>query len=790
MPAASLIPQLRSALSEQAQNLVIQAPPGTGKTTVIPPVVANALAAQNQQAQQTQTHHNQPKVLVTAPRRVAVRAAARRLAQLDGSALSDKVGYSVRGDHVAGSQVHFLTPGVLMRQLLQDPELTGVGAVIIDEVHERQLDSDLLVGMLMELSQLRDDFRLITMSATVDAELFAELLNAKILTAEAPIYPLEISYRPARARLGARGVEYQFLDHLAAETHAAVTQSTHSALVFVPGVAEIDYVIGKLRDLGHTNTYPLHGRLTPEEQDRALSPSSQQRIIVSTPVAESSLTVPGVRIVVDSGLARMPKRDAARGMTGLITASCAQASAQQRAGRAGREGPGEVIRCYSAEDFAHFARFNAPEISVSDLTQAALWVAAWGTPISDLPLLTPPPAPAWEAAQNTLSHIGALQGATLTPLGVRLSTLPLSPQFGASLLRFGSQAAEILAVVADSPQGDVEKQKAAPAEVKRLARLAPTVAGTATAGQIVGAALPLMIARHEGGNEYLLASGTRVLLQDKELFGAPWLAIAAINRSNNRALIRAAARISEAHALELIGVEEHTRTQVAGGKVQARRVKVAGAIELSVTLVKPSTTQATAALAAEMQESGLEMFSFSAAASSLRDRLEFLFAQVGAPWPDIHSADPQVWLGPELEALAAGQAINKIDMHAALQRLLPWPEAAHLEDLAPARLQVPSGHSHALDYASGRPVVRVKLQECFGLAQSPLLCGIPVQFHLLSPAGRPLAVTDDLESFWSGPYTQVRAEMRGRYPKHPWPEDPWPEDPWSAPATARTKNRS
>ncbi|MCK2199566.1 ATP-dependent helicase HrpB [Corynebacterium callunae] len=779
MPAASLISQLHAALDRQAQNqaqnLVIQAPPGTGKTTVIPPVVANVLA----------TQQLKQKVLVTAPRRVAVRAAARRLAHLDSSALGDKVGYSVRGDHVAGSQVQFATPGVLVRQLLQDPELAGVGAVIIDEVHERQLDTDLLLGMLTELSQLRDDFSLIAMSATVDAELFAQLLGAQVLSAEAPLHPLEITYRPAGARLGTRGVERSFLEHIAQVTHEATINSSHSALVFVPGVSEIEWVITELQKLGHHNVFALHGRLTPQEQDLALSRSDEQRIIVSTPVAESSLTVPGVRIVVDSGLTRMPKRDAARGMTGLITASCAQSAAQQRAGRAGREGPGEVIRCYSAEDFAHFARFNPPEISVADLTQAALWLAAWGTPIAELPLLSAPPETAWTAAIETLSRIGALQGSALTPLGKRLSTLPLPPHFGASLLRFGLQAAPILAVVADSPQGDVAKQKAAPAEVKRLARLAPKNSGTATAGQIVGVALPQLIARREGENEYLLTSGTRAILQDKDLAGAPWLAIAAINRSNNRALIRAAARISEADALEIIGVEEITKTAISGGKVQARKVRAAGAIELSVTAVKPQEADAAAAVAAEMQASGLDIFEFSAAARSLRDRLRFLYVQVGAPWPDIDKADPQLWLGPELEALAAGQPLKKLDMHTALQRLLPWPEAVYLEDLAPAHLVVPSGHRHAVDYESGRPVLRVKLQECFGLEESPRLCDIPVQFHLLSPAGRPLAVTDDLKSFWSGPYSQVRAEMRGRYPKHPWPEDPW-----SAPATARTKNRA
>ncbi|BAU94508.1 ATP-dependent helicase [Corynebacterium suranareeae] len=779
LPVEILTPDLRKMLSAGPTNLVIQAPPGTGKTTLLPPLVANVLNGQRLES------GSPTKVLVTAPRRVAVRAAARRLAFLDNSTLGDKVGFSVRGEHIPGSLVQFMTPGVLIRQLLNNPDLPGVGAVIIDEVHERQLDSDLLIGMLTELSQLRDDFSLIAMSATLDSEKFAELLDAQVLSAEAPIHPLDITYAPSRnPRVGSRGVDWDFLDHMAQKTHEAVLRSPHSALVFVPGVAEIDRVINKLEALGHSNVFPLHGQLHPQEQDRALTRSSTQRIIVSTPVAESSLTVPGVRIVVDSGLSRMPKRDSARGMTGLVTSSCAQSSANQRAGRAGREGPGEVIRCYSQEDFSHFPQFVAPEINSADLTQAALWLSSWGTQPEDLPLLDQPPHSTWAAARQTLHHIGALEKETITDLGHRLSTLPLSPPLGASLLRFGEQAAKILAVVAENPQGDVEKQQPNKREVERLRRLAPASSEKASAGEIVGAAFPQLIAHKIDHGEYLLASGTRARLLDDDLKDAHWLAIAAINRSNNTAIIRAAARISEADALELIGVTQETRAHFVDGKVQARKVKAAGAIELSSTPTKPTPEEAFDAIATALSDGGVKLFHFSDKTSSLRDRLKFIHAHRGAPWPDIESTDPHLWLSAEIKALSHGTPLHKIDIYPALQRLLPWPEANNLNEYAPSHLEVPSGNRHRLDYSSGRPIVKVKLQECFGLAQSPTFCGIPVQFHLLSPAGRPLAVTDDLQSFWSGAYSQVRAEMRGRYPKHPWPEDPW-----SAPATARTKNR-
>lgn len=779
LPVENIIPHLQEAFSAGPKNLVIQAPPGTGKTTLLPPLVANILCNEGA-GNATPT-----KVLVTAPRRVAVRAAARRLAQLDGSQLGTKVGFSVRGEHISGSHVQFMTPGVLIRQLLNNPELPGIGAVIIDEVHERQLDSDLLLGMLAELSQLRDDFSLIAMSATLDSDKFANLLDAQVLSVEAPIFPLDISYAPARApRLNAKGVDWDFLDHMAQKTHDAVTHSEHSALIFVPGVREIDRVMSTLKSLGHNNVFPLHGQLSPAEQDRALAPSQQQRIIVSTPVAESSLTVPGVRIVVDSGLSRSPKRDSARGMTGLFTSSCAQASAGQRAGRAGREGPGQVIRCYSEEDFSHFPRFVTPEISSADLTQAALWLAQWGTSPANLPLLDQPPHAAWSAAQQTLRHIGALEGDAITRLGHRLSTLPLSPQLGASLLRFGEQAAKILAVVSENPQGDVEKHQPDKREVERLRRLAPPSVGNASVGQIVGAAFPQLIGRKMDNGEYLLASGTRARLIDPDLKDAEWLSVAAINRSQNSAIIRAAAHISEADALEIIGVTEETRAVFVDGKVQARKVKAVGAIELSSTPTKPTPAEASEAIATALAKGGIDLFHFSDKAASLRDRLKFIHENRGEPWPDIETADPHLWLSPEIEALSNGARLNNIDMYPALQRLLPWPEATNFDEFAPSHLSVPSGNQHRLDYSSGRPVIRVKLQECFGLEESPQLCGIPVQFHLLSPAGRPLAVTDDLRSFWSGPYSQVRAEMRGRYPKHPWPEDPW-----TAPATARTKNR-
>ncbi|WP_308573011.1 ATP-dependent RNA helicase [uncultured Corynebacterium sp.] len=730
-------------------NVVIQAPPGTGKTTLVPPALANHAAGRG-------------KVIVTAPRRVAVRAAAQRLSTLSGT--PDKVGFAIRGESRKGSEVEFVTPGVLLRRLLKDPELEGVAAVAIDEVHERQLDTDLVLGMCLELAELREDFRVIAMSATVDAQRFSQLMDAPVHITEAVTHPLEIHYAPMPGR--AAGTR-EFYGDVAKQA----ARQQESTLVFVPGVREVNLVCDALA--GH-NVFPLHGKQTTAEQDAALY-TEEQRIVVATSIAESSLTVPGVRMVIDAGLSRVPRRDAQRGMSGLVTVSTSKSSADQRAGRAGREAPGTVIRCYSQDDYQHFSPHTTPEILSADLTQAALFLDCWGAG-PDFPLLDPPPAQALAAAQATLQRIGATQ---------ELALLPTDPRLGASLLRHGSQAAPIIASLADAPlTPDLTRHRPPHREVKRLARLVDDL-GPADPGEVVATAFPEQVAKRVG-EDYLLASGTRArLLDNSGLAGAPWLAIAEVSLSNaDNAIIRSAARIEETAALETIGVTEETRAFLRDGRVRGIKVKAAGAITLSETPVKVTGPAAEEALAAGIRKEGLGLFTFSKKAQSLKDRLRHLHAHYGAPWPDVDSADPAEWLGPELHSIAEGTPAAKLDMYPALQRLLPWPEATHLDELAPERLPVPSGRDAAIDWSGDRPMVHIKLQECFGLAESPEYCGHRVQFHLLSPAGRPLAVTDDLASFWSGPYAGVRADMRGRYPKHPWPEDPW-----NAVATARTKNR-
>ena len=670
--------------------LVVEAPPGTGKTTLVPPAIANKVG----------------KTLVTAPRRVAVRSAAHRLAQLSDSA---KVGYSIRGEHKDGELVEFVTPGVLLNRLLKDPGLEGVNAVVIDEVHERQMDTDLVLAMCMEVALLRDDLYLTAMSATLDAKKFADHMGAQILSTEAVTHPLDIQYAPHAERI--RGTR-EFYRHVAAQT-----TSEHRTLVFVPGVREVDLVCGFLDD-----AKPLHGRQTSKEQDEALR--GDNRVVVATSVAESSITVPGVRKVVDAGLSRVPKRDN-RGMTGLVTVSEAKTSADQRAGRAGREGPGEVVRVFTRDEYAKMQPDITPEILTADLTGALLTMKAWGSP--DLPLIDEPKD--LTEAETNLEQLGATRNGTITDFGKKLASLPLDPRLGAALLEWGAQAAPTVARLAGETHA------------KRLRRLVPDK-GPVDPGEVIASAFPQWIAK-KVGEEYQLASGTRAKFNSN----AEWIAAAEVQRTNSGAIIREAEPI----AFPEHRVVEETRAYLEDGKVRGRKVARIGAIELSSTPVKLTPDEAAEALT----DVDFASFPLAKEEQHLKERLDFLHETLG--WPDVSQGD----YSPEVRGVAEGASIGSCDMRQAMLRQLDWRQVAELDAAAPKEYQ----------YDSGRPVKRVKLQHMFG-QRGQTVSGVKVLYHLLSPAGRPLAVTDDLDSFWEGPYQQVRKEMRGRYPKHAWPEDP------------------
>ena len=843
-----------------AATAVVQAPPGTGKTTLVPPLLANRLLA-NVAARSKLVGKG---VVVTQPRRVAVRAAARRLAYLDSSRLGDRVGYTVRGERRAGpaTLVEFVTPGILLRRLLADPGLEAAGAVILDEVHERGLETDLLLGMLGEVRQLRGDLTLVAMSATVDAPRFAALIGdhdgvgpAPVVDSPSALHPLDVEWSPAPVpRLDGRGVTRGFLDHVADTAAAAHSQSMAGtdSLVFVPGAREVSLVAARVRGRAGpgTEVLELHGQAGPAEQDRAVSgrgPGDRPRIIVSTDLAESSLTVPGVRLVIDSGLTREPRRDASRGMSGLVTVSCSRASAEQRAGRAARQGPGKVVRCYDQRSYAAAPAHVTPEIMVADLTAAALILACWGSPGGQgLTFPDSPPGPAMEEAAELLRELGAVgPDGFATAFGRILAGIPADPRLARALLDGGGAvghrtAAETVAAVSGDQRAtgadlvsliktlrngtgpaarrwseDVRRMEdIARQEGSRMGRslFAVPVPGAEAVGAVVALAFPDRVARRvagEGPERYLLSSGTRAgLPAGSGLSGHEWLAVAEVSRAQGRdaagtgAVIRGAAPISsdtaEAAARHLL--TDTLEARFSQGRVTARRERRLGAIPLGSTPVRPSVEEGRAAVARALESEGLDTIGWSMAAENLRRRLALLRRELGDPWPDVSEpallARLDTWLLPELEALAGGAATSAIDLTEPLRRLLPWPAAARLGELAPEWLEVPSGSKVKIDYPDvsdqagdpgSRPVVAVKLQECFGWTGTPRLVDgrVPVLFHLLSPARRPLAVTDDLASFWSGPYTQVRAEMRGRYPRHPWPEDPWTAQP-----TARTARRT
>lgn len=893
---------------------VVQAPPGTGKTTLVPPLLANLVSERNP---------GRPRVVVTQPRRVAARSAARRLASLDGSRLGSRVGYTVRGESKVSQDtvVEFVTPGILLRRLLADPGLEGVHAVVLDEVHERGLETDLLVGMLTEVHELRGDLTLVAMSATLDARRFAALLgpgelpggtpseteldggtafdgntafdgggSAPVIDCPSALYPLEVQWAPSREqRVDARGVSRSFLAHVAdtaaASHEAALSRNADvDALVFLPGVREVSDVATRLRGRlsGSVEVLELHGQIGADAQDRAVggrAPGGPPRIIVSTSLAESSLTVPGVRLVIDSGLSREPRRDSGRGMSGLVTVSCSRASADQRAGRAARQGPGTVVRCYDQQAFAAAPAHQTPEIAVADLTGAALILACWGAPGgSGLKLPDAPPAAAMNDAVEVLRELGAVsRDGTVTSVGKTLARIPADPRLARALLEGSAivgrrNTAETVALVAGDQRApgadltkllstlrsgsdlgtrrfaeDVKRMEALVGKESQLENDAATIVDRQTSavdvtareapGFVVALAFPDRIARRvpgDGSTTYLLSSGTRAgLPSGSSLTGYDWLAVAEVSRAQGRdaagtgAVIRSAAPLSaELAAAAAPGLlAEKVQAKFHQGRVMATLERSLGAIVLSSTPVRPTAETGRNAVSRALEKAGLSMIGWSGAAAALRRRLALVNRELGSPWPDVSEvallSRLEDWLAPELEAIATGAPAGSINLVDPLRRLLPWPDAARLDELVPERLMVPSGSRIRIDYPEvqeratsddgtvynasgpngsgpdasnhdaknhddGRPVVAVKLQECFGWDRTPRLVDgrVPVLFHLLSPAGRPLAVTDDLASFWSGPYFQVRAEMRGRYPRHPWPEDPW-----TAPATARTKNR-
>ncbi|WP_250037210.1 ATP-dependent helicase HrpB [Paractinoplanes maris] len=858
LPIRAVLPQVREALSG-AGAAVLVAPPGTGKTTLVPLALPG-------------------RVVVAEPRRLAARAAARRMASLLGERPGEQVGYTVRGDRQVSrrTRVEVVTTGVLVRRLQRDPELAGTAAVMLDECHERHLDTDLALAFLLEVrAALRPDLHLLATSATADAGRLSEVLGAApVVTATAPLFPVEQHWVPPTGPitppLGLR-VDPRLLDHVAATTRRALTDGDGDVLVFLPGAREIDAVATRLAGV-QAEVIALHGRQPGAVQDAALRPSTRRRVVLSTAVAESSLTVPGVRAVVDAGLSRVPRMDHARGLGALVTVAVSRASAVQRAGRAGREAPGRVYRCWSQAQHDRLPAQPEPEVAAADLTGFALDLALWGHPDgSGLSLPDQPPPGALQAAVTTLRGLGAVgHEGRVTARGRALADAGLHPRLARALLDGAPlvgarRAAEIVALLDDerSQADDLtaawrrargSRDPAWRSEVSRLSaalnrkpadettpdvtdaaatvdqpdaaatvdrpdaasavdrpdsadasrhpgagpRRAAALPDDLAAGLVVGLAYPERVARvrEAGGRSYLMAGGTAAeLTGGSGLAGVEWLAIASADRTAGArtARVRAAVPLDEATAVEAARTLLTDTTEIGwtDGDVVARTVRRLGAITLvERRIADPDRQLVRAALLDGLRREGLGLLTWSRGAVELRERLAFAHAAIGEPWPDVSdqalSERMDDWL--ELGNARRRSDLGRIDVATSLRRLLPWSVAGRLDEVAPERLPVPSGSRVRVDYSDpAAPVLAVKVQEAFGWKDAPRLADgrIPVLLHLLSPAGRPVGVTRDLASFWVQGYPQVRAELRGRYPRHPWPEDPT-----TAASTKRTNPRS
>lgn len=827
LPVRAVLPELEQAL-RTAGAAVLVAPPGTGKTTLVPLALADLVAG---------------RVVVAEPRRVAARAAARRMSALLGEPPGRSVGHTVRGESTVGpaTRIEVVTTGVLVRRLQDEPDLPGTGAVVLDECHERHLDTDLALAFGVDVrAVLRPDLLLLAMSATAQAaRLAAALGDVPVVTAHGALYEVATVWcpplPPVAPSFGLR-VDPRLLDHVAAVTRRGHAETVGDLLVFLPGAGEVSAVAARLPDL---DVVPLHGRLPAAAQDAALQPRPGRRVVLATSVAESSLTVPGVRAVVDAGLARVPRTDLARGLGALVTVPVSRAAAQQRAGRAGREAPGRVYRCWSAAAHERLPAHAEPEIATADLTAFVLELACWGAPGGrGLALLDPLPAGAAELAGQVLRELGAVADVgTATARGRALSAVGAHPRLARALLDGAMlvgarRAAEVVAVLSDDglsgpldDLADVLRRLRAgrdrvvsarwEAEVRRLlravpptptgsprssapsGRAAPAPAQTASpadlaAGLVVGLAFPERLARQRsaGSTTYLMAGGTAAELRPGgALTGAAWLAVAVADRGPGRrdARIRLAARVDEATAREAAATLLTDAPEVTwvDGDVRARQVERLGAVVLRERPLAPADPAAVArALQEGLRTDGLQLLRWTPAARELRLRLAACRSGLGEPWPDVDDA-------ALLSVLDLGQArsradLQRLDVARALRALLPWSVGQRLDRTAPERVAVPSGSRPRVDYSDPQaPTLPVRVQEVFGWSRAPLVAGRPLRLHLLSPAGRVVAVTSDLSSFWTTGYPGVRADLRGRYPRHAWPEDPAGADPVRRPPPRR-----
>ncbi len=830
LPIVDALPELRTALSRHA-GVVLQAPPGAGKTTHVPLALLNEpwLAGK--------------RIVMLEPRRLAARAAAARMASTLGESVGETVGYRIRFDtKVSGkTRIEVVTEGILTRRLQNDPDLNGVGLVIFDEFHERHLDADLALALTLDSQrQLREDLKIIVMSATLDGAGVARLLgDVPVVTSAGRMHLVDVRYQ-------ASVNDTQIPQVVCNAVLDAIARDPGDVLVFLPGAWEIRRTQDLLtaRVSKDVDLFPLYGDLAWEQQDRAIQPAvaGRRKIVLATPIAETSLTIDGVRIVVDAGFARAPEFDPASGLTRLVTQRISKASADQRAGRAGRTAPGVCYRLWNETVQRGLIPQSIPEIRSADLSPLALELAAWGVHEADtLSWLDAPPTASMSQARELLQALDALdEKGVITVAGKAMAQLPLHPRLAHMLLesqRIGqaSLACDVAALLAerDVLTGDVRRSSdlglrlealrdfrrrgragaqahgadpngcqrvdQAASQFRRLLRIDVEEVDLDFAGILLAFAYPdrVGLARTEGGRRYVLASGRGAQLHEKENYRPPCLVAASLDAGKEEGTIYLAAAVDvddlKRHFTSHVRNDEIVRWDDAQQAVIARKEERFGELVLKTSaLVSPDAEAVRAAMLDGIRRMGLDSLPWMPLAREWQARV--LSLRQWCPqeeWPDVSDAALETnlteWLGPYLDGVTRRDHLTRIDLLNALSARLDWDRQRRLDEEAPTHIEVPSGSSIRIAYEVGQPpVLAVKLQEMFGLADTPRVAGgrVPVTLHLLSPARRPIQVTQDLRGFWERTYAEVRKELKGRYPKHPWPDDPW-----SAPPTARAKRR-
>ena len=813
LPIDEALPRLREALASTT-SAVLVAPPGAGKTTRVPLVLMDEAWTAGR------------KILVLEPRRLAARAAAERMAATLGETVGQTVGLRVRfGSKIsARTRIEAVTEGVFTRLVLDDPSLDGIAAVLFDEFHERSLDADLGLALARDVQQgLREDLRLLVMSATLDSAHVARLLgNAPVIESAGRAYPVETRYLGRDPRVP---IERQVADALV----RALRSDAGSALVFLPGAAEIRRTEAMLKeriDNPSVEIVPLYGALDRDMQDRAIAPAGRRKVVLATSIAETSITIEGVRIVVDAGLARVPRYEPDVGLTRLETVRVSRAAADQRRGRAGRTEPGICLRLWEEAQTAALEPHAKPEILSSDLSSFVLDLAQWGVADpAQLAFLDAPPKAALAEARTLLRELGAVDAAgRITQAGKQLRQLPLPPRLARMVVAAAAEgaaemAAEVAAVLSERGLGgdDVDlfhrldafrrdrsrRAQEARQMARRWAAMASPDRGPSdsepSVGAILALAYPDRIAKNRGGGAgaFLLANGRGGTVDPASpLAREPYLAVAELTGTATRGRIVLAAAISlqeiEARFAASIERRDEVVFDAASSSLRGRRSQRLGAIFLSDAPLRVAPSEENAVLLAEgIARAGPDRLPWTQSLSQWRGRVVFLRAAEGNEWPDLTdaalAATTNAWLAPAFSDKTALSQLAANDLETSLESLLPWPLRRRLDTEAPTHFEAPSGSRVAIDYDNAEgPKVAVRVQELFGLDRHPTIAGgrVPLIIELLSPAHRPVQVTRDLPGFWRGSYAAVRTEMRGRYPRHPWPDDPL-----LAPATRRAKPR-